>query len=461
MADAEEKKGILGRAWDLITGSAQGDTSQDGGTQGRDSDAQEPETKTEEIPAFSDFSVEERKAFLQVRETQQPMEGYSEEAKEKAKENFEQVFADNPDFDGMSPGDIYVKVAESFQAQSFPVRLQQEMGIEITGKVHGENQPTPAEALAKAGSELTEAREEFEQKANSPRASLQQARLRGEQADFREAAEAAGFSDKQIEAAMEADNPAEALLKADEAGQNVENNPSPGQEAGESNQPGEANADAPKEEEPQITEELQTAYTQLQEVRDSGSEEEKAQAAEKFTEAATKAGYENLDNAEKALEAEQPSGQQQTTQQGTASEKAEQQEASSQRATQNGNGQEIAQGLELDMDAPFGRESAGAYVQKLQEGLMELGYDLSQYGADGVFGEETRQALIEFQQKNGLDVDGVAGSQSLGRMDALLEAKGITIGDGVDGGVAVEDGLQVPSGLPQDIRTQASAQQTP
>lgn len=48
----------------------------------------------------------------------------------------------------------------------------------------------------------------------------------------------------------------------------------------------------------------------------------------------------------------------------------------------------------------------GKFVKKLQELLIKKGYSLS---ADGSFGELTEKAVIDFQTKNKLTVDGVAG----------------------------------------------------
>ena len=50
----------------------------------------------------------------------------------------------------------------------------------------------------------------------------------------------------------------------------------------------------------------------------------------------------------------------------------------------------------------------GDNVKKLQKRLIELGY-LKEGSADGVFGNQTRNALIAFQKANSLTADGVAG----------------------------------------------------
>lgn len=48
-------------------------------------------------------------------------------------------------------------------------------------------------------------------------------------------------------------------------------------------------------------------------------------------------------------------------------------------------------------------------VSDLQNRLIELGYDLPRSGADGIFGIETYNAVIDFQRANGLKEDGIAG----------------------------------------------------
>ena len=55
------------------------------------------------------------------------------------------------------------------------------------------------------------------------------------------------------------------------------------------------------------------------------------------------------------------------------------------------------------------RGSAGNDVKTLQEWLIQLGYDLGGYGADGKFGGKTEVAVRSFQASNGLKVDGIVG----------------------------------------------------
>ena len=54
--------------------------------------------------------------------------------------------------------------------------------------------------------------------------------------------------------------------------------------------------------------------------------------------------------------------------------------------------------------------SQGEKVWKLQEKLQALGYYEGE--VDGQFGPSTRDAVIAFQQKNGLDADGLAGEET-------------------------------------------------
>ena len=66
---------------------------------------------------------------------------------------------------------------------------------------------------------------------------------------------------------------------------------------------------------------------------------------------------------------------------------------------------------------PLGNGSRGERVTELQTRLQALGY--YQGEIDGQFGAGTREAVIAFQRANGLDADGLAGSETL----ALLESE--------------------------------------
>ena len=56
--------------------------------------------------------------------------------------------------------------------------------------------------------------------------------------------------------------------------------------------------------------------------------------------------------------------------------------------------------------------SKGEYVTLLQTKLIQLGYSLPRYGADGDFGAETEAAVKAFQKANGLEPDGIVGSKT-------------------------------------------------
>ena len=72
--------------------------------------------------------------------------------------------------------------------------------------------------------------------------------------------------------------------------------------------------------------------------------------------------------------------------------------------------------------------SKGDEVKKLQQGLINAGYDLGSSGADGVYGGRTQAAVRQYQQANGLSVDGVAGQQTLGKL--YTPSTTTTTGDG-------------------------------
>lgn len=60
--------------------------------------------------------------------------------------------------------------------------------------------------------------------------------------------------------------------------------------------------------------------------------------------------------------------------------------------------------------------SRGDEVKKLQNALINAGYSVGSAGADGIYGNDTAAAVRRYQQSNGLDVDGIAGDQTLGRL---------------------------------------------
>lgn len=59
----------------------------------------------------------------------------------------------------------------------------------------------------------------------------------------------------------------------------------------------------------------------------------------------------------------------------------------------------------------------GAEVKEMQEKLIQHGFSLPRYGADGDFGAETDSVLRAFQRANGLEVDGICGKQTWAALD--------------------------------------------
>lgn len=60
--------------------------------------------------------------------------------------------------------------------------------------------------------------------------------------------------------------------------------------------------------------------------------------------------------------------------------------------------------------------SQGEDVKKLQNALIEKGYDVGTSGADGIYGTRTASAVTAYQKANGLSVDGEAGEQTMGSL---------------------------------------------
>lgn len=65
----------------------------------------------------------------------------------------------------------------------------------------------------------------------------------------------------------------------------------------------------------------------------------------------------------------------------------------------------------------------GYTVKVMQSNLIYIGYSCGKYGADGDFGESTRQALIKFQKDNSLTADGLYGENSKAKLETLVAAK--------------------------------------
>ena len=64
------------------------------------------------------------------------------------------------------------------------------------------------------------------------------------------------------------------------------------------------------------------------------------------------------------------------------------------------------------------RGSSGEYVTLLQTQLIQRGYDLQPYGADGKYGAKTENAVKAFQKDNGLTADGICGKNTWSALDS-------------------------------------------
>ena len=80
-----------------------------------------------------------------------------------------------------------------------------------------------------------------------------------------------------------------------------------------------------------------------------------------------------------------------------------------------------------DVELPLGSRnlsngSQGQDVKTMQELLMQLGYDMGSYGADGKFGAVTEKAVKAFQKKAGIKQDGIYGTDThTALMNAIAE----------------------------------------
>jgi hypothetical protein len=62
----------------------------------------------------------------------------------------------------------------------------------------------------------------------------------------------------------------------------------------------------------------------------------------------------------------------------------------------------------------------GEVVKKVQSALLQVGQPLPEYGPDGDFGSETRNAVKDFQSSKSIDDDGIVGKDTLAELDKAL-----------------------------------------
>lgn len=67
--------------------------------------------------------------------------------------------------------------------------------------------------------------------------------------------------------------------------------------------------------------------------------------------------------------------------------------------------------------------SRGAAVQDVQKKLVALGYNVGSTGADGVFGNATKNAVIKFQKSVGISQDGIVGSVTLTKLNDAYNSR--------------------------------------
>ena len=72
---------------------------------------------------------------------------------------------------------------------------------------------------------------------------------------------------------------------------------------------------------------------------------------------------------------------------------------------------EVVNPAEPTPEPPLSSGSRGENVEELQKRLQALGYYDGEI--DGQFGPGTKAAVVDFQKNNGLDTDGLAGTETL------------------------------------------------
>ena len=76
-----------------------------------------------------------------------------------------------------------------------------------------------------------------------------------------------------------------------------------------------------------------------------------------------------------------------------------------------------------DVKQTLKRGNKGPLVTELQNDLLQLGYQLPRFGADGDFGAETQAALLLFQKDNRLTPDGICGPLTWSTIESLISSE--------------------------------------
>ena len=73
-----------------------------------------------------------------------------------------------------------------------------------------------------------------------------------------------------------------------------------------------------------------------------------------------------------------------------------------------------------DGERSITRGSRGEHINRIQQALIDSGFSLVNHGVDGIFGNETLQALKSFQEVNGLSKDGIIGKNTMTQFDKIF-----------------------------------------
>lgn len=93
---------------------------------------------------------------------------------------------------------------------------------------------------------------------------------------------------------------------------------------------------------------------------------------------------------------------------------------------------DVAEDIAVETPAPastgyngeiYRKGASGEAVREYQEKLIKLGYDLGNWGADGDFGNDTRRAVIKFQQDHNLEADGEIGPMTVAAIEDALKGR--------------------------------------
>ncbi len=74
----------------------------------------------------------------------------------------------------------------------------------------------------------------------------------------------------------------------------------------------------------------------------------------------------------------------------------------------------------VGVDLPLREGDKGEFVREVQRDLIRAGFPLPRYGADGSFGPETEIAVMRFQRRYNLIVDGLVGPMTLRKLNEVL-----------------------------------------